>query len=442
MRRELLNTSMGRGFLTLWKKSPYCNGLCYSALAIFSGGLPKPLRTKPGFPEVPNRTVVFLTNPSIRPEGSGKRGGNSAIREGIDDLYEIILKEVYITTIYLISDHGKLSKNNELFEFIDSTGKSCKIFPHSINSFVISGIVTITGAAMRLLMKHTINTVFINRNGKYNGKLEFDAAKNIFLRKRQFLLSGDEDVSLSLVKSIVTAKIKNQLCFVQRIKRKNHNEEAFRQAIGSLKSALENTADCKNINVLRGYEGIAAKNYFSVFRYNIIPEWAQFPRRSMHPPLSNVNAVLSFLYTLLMYRVETAIEAAGLDPMLGFMHAAEYGKKALVFDLMEEFRTPVADTLCCSLFNLGILSEDDFETAEDDMLETGKGGEGAEIPIYLTQSGLTKTVAAFEKKIGNLLYYQPLKTEIPFYDIIHEQVRHFKGVIQGGETEYQGYVYK
>jgi CRISPR-associated protein Cas1 len=388
-----------------------------------------------------------LTNIAwIRPEGSRKGNGKSAIREGIvtfnDEYRTIVVEEVYITTIYLISDHGKLSKNNEIFEFIDTTGKSCKIFPHSIESFVISGIVTITGAAMRLLMKHSINTVFVSRNGKYNGKLEFGAAKNVFLRKRQFFLSGNEDASLSLAKSIVTAKIKNQLCFVQRIKRKNNNDEEFRQAINSLKTALENAAGCKNADALRGHEGIAAKNYFSVFRYNLIPEWARFPRRSMHPPLSNVNAVLSFLYTLLMYRVETAIEAVGLDPAPGFMHAAEYGKKALVFDLMEEFRTPAADTLCCSLFNLGTLSEDDFEMSDDDIPETGKEAADCEIPVLLTQDGLTKTIAAFEKKIGSLIYYQPLKAEIPFYDIINEQVRHFKRVIQGEEAEYRGYVYK
>ncbi|MHC6204242.1 CRISPR-associated endonuclease Cas1 [Breznakiellaceae bacterium SP9] len=69
--------------------------------------------------------------------------------------------------------------------------------------------------------------------------------------------------------------------------------------------------------------------------HNLISEWASFPNRSRNPPLTNVNAVLSFLYTLLMYRLETAIELAGLDPMAGFFHAIEYGKNSLVFDLME-----------------------------------------------------------------------------------------------------------
>jgi CRISPR-associated protein Cas1 len=124
------------------------------------------------------------------------------------------------------------------------------------------------------------------------------------------------------------------------------------------------------------------------------------------------------------------------------MHAAEYGKKALVFDLMEEFRTPAVDTLCCSLFNLGMLSEDDFETADEDMPETDKNTEDAKIPIQITQSGLSKTTAGFEKKMENMVYYQPLKAEMPFYDIISEQARHFKRALLGEEMEYQGYVYK
>jgi CRISPR-associated protein Cas1 len=308
--------------------------------------------------------------------------------------------------------------------------------------FVISGMVTITGAAIRLLMKHNINTVFSGGNGKYNGKLEFDVTGNIILKRRQYLLTENEDFSLNIAKSIIRSKIKNELSFVQRIKRKN-DEEGFKQTIGSLKTAIENIQDCKSKDILRGYEGIAAKNYYSVFRHNLIPPWALFPRRSMNPPLTNVNAVLSFLYTLLMYRVEIAIQAVGLDTMLGFMHSIEYGKTALVFDLMEEFRTPIADTLCCSLFNLGMLSEDDFELVMDeDFPETGTDRKNSEFPVWLTQKGLAKTISGFEKKVSSILYYQPLKAEIPLNNIIIEQVKHFKRVLLGEEHEYRGYIYK
>jgi CRISPR-associated protein Cas1 len=291
-------------------------------------------------------------------------------------------------------------------------------------------------------MKHNINTIFVNKNGKYGGKLEFSANKNIFLKKRQYKLSDTENTRLPLAKSIVKAKIRNELSFVQRIKRTRNNEEDFGRVIASLKTALEKVDACENSDVLRGHEGIAAKNYFSVLRYNLIPEWARFPRRSMHPPLSNVNAVLSFLYTLLMYRVEAAIEAVGLDPMPGFLHVAEYGKNALVFDLMEEFRTPVADTICCSLFNLNILAENDFDPADEDIPEAGTDRAYQEIPVFLAHEGIKKVISIFEKKIESTSYYQPLNAKTALNTIILEQVKCFKRVILGEETEYQGYKFK
>jgi CRISPR-associated protein Cas1 len=149
-----------------------------------------------------------------------------------------------------------------------------------------------------------------------------------------------------------------------------------------------------------------------------------------------------FLYTLLMYRVEAAIEAVGLDPMPGFLHAAEYGKKALVFDLMEEFRTPVADTIYCSLFNLNILAENDFDPADKDIPKARTDRAYPEIPVFLTHEGIKKVISIFEKKIESTSYYQPLNAEIALKTIILEQVKYFKRVILGEETEYQGYKYK
>jgi CRISPR-associated protein Cas1 len=303
---------------------------------------------------------------------------------------------------------------------------------------------------MQILMKHQINTLFVGINGKYNGKLVFAGTKNVLLRKKQYLISDDERLALPIAKSIVLAKIKNELNFVQRIKRKNNCEDEFEKNIRSLKMILARTETADTLDELRGHEGLAARNYYSVFRYNLIPEWADFPRRSRNPPRSNVNAVLSFLYTLLMYRIEIAIETAGLDSMAGFLHVSDYGKNALVFDLMEEFRTPIADTLCCSLFNLGTLSPDDFETvepemAEDDMFNTVEDTENSESSskaILLTKEGLKKVIAGFEKKIDTVLLYPPLEEKLSLNRIIIAQVKHLKRVILGEETVYRGYLYK
>ena len=345
--------------------------------------------------------------------------------------------------MYIISDHGKLNQSNETLEFTAADGTIRKLFPHKMDSLIIGGIVSISGRAFRLLIKHQINTLFISSNGKYNGKLIFNATKNVFLRKKQYILSDDGKYALPIAKSIVLAKAKNELTFMHRIKRKTDSETEFSRVIQSLKTLIEQIDTAETLDELRGYEGMAAKHYFSVFRHNLIPDWAQFPRRSKNPPQSNVNAVLSFLYTLLMYRIETAIEASGLDAMAGFLHASEYGKNALVFDLMEEFRTPIVDTLCCTLFNHNVLSPEFFHTVTsvDDTDADNSADDGGKA-ILLTNEGLKKVIPAFEKKMETLVYYPPLETQLSLDMIVIEQVKQFKRVILGDEKAYKGYLYK
>jgi len=348
-----------------------------------------------------------------------------------------------MSVVHIISDHGKLNQANETFVFTASDGTIRKIFPHKMDSLIIEGVVSISGRAFRLLAKHQINTLVVSSSGKYNGKLIFSSTKNVFLKKKQYALSDNENFALPIAQSIVLAKLKNELTFVQRIKRKNDTKDEFSEIIQSLKTLIERIENVETLEKLRGYEGIGAKQYFSVFRHNLSPDWAQFPRRSKNPPLTNVNAVLSFLYTLLMFRVETAIEAAGLDSIVGFLHAPEYGKSALVFDLMEEFRTPIVDTLCCALFNMGTLSPDDFCTVtdgEDDDMEIID--EQTKKPVLLTKDGLKKVIPAFEKKLETVVYYPPVASQLSWQMIIIEQVKHLKRVILGEETTYKGYVYK
>jgi len=348
-----------------------------------------------------------------------------------------------MSNVYIISDHGKLIQSNETLEFTSIDGTVRKLFPHKMDSLIIGGIVSISGRAFRLLIKHQINTLFISSNGKYNGKLIFNTTKNVFLRKKQYILSDDGKCALPIAKSIVLAKVRNELTFIHRIKRKTDSETEFSKVIQSLKTTIGQIDAAETIDELRGYEGIAAKQYFSVFRHNLIPDWAQFPRRSKNPPRSNVNAVLSFLYTLLMYRIETAIEVSGLDAMAGFLHAAEYGKNALVFDLTEEFRTPIADTLCCALFNHNVLSVELFRTVTDvDDTDTDNSANDEERTILLTNEGLKKVITAFEKKMEALVYYPPLETQLSLDMIIIEQVKQLKRVILGDEKAYKGYLYK
>ena len=159
-----------------------------------------------------------------------------------------------------------------------------------------------------------------------------------------------------------------------------------------------------------------------------------------------------------MYRVESAIESQGLDICAGNLHALNYGKSALVFDLMEEFRTPIADSICCNLFNMGTLKEEDFDfvnfSVDDsdypleqnnnipDTTVDSEDFEKAKKGVLLTKQGIKKVISAFESKLDSLIFYSPMNQKISYAKIIYEQVIHYKRVILGEEKEYRAYYFK
>lgn len=361
--------------------------------------------------------------------------------------------------VYILSDCGKLGKKDETLSFMQNDGTNTILFPFKTEHLVLMGNISISGDALRLLSKYKIPTSLLSSNGRFNGKLIFGDSKNVFLRQKQYRILDNRKQSLEIARSIVTGKIRNQISFMQRIKRKTGDTDSLiENSIIKIKQSLQNAENTGDIEKLRGYEGIAARLYFSVFGLNITPDWAEFKKRSKNPPRSNVNAVLSFLYSLLMSRVESAIESEGLDTCVGNLHALNYGRTALVFDLMEEFRSAIADSVCCALFNLGTLKEEDFEIKDfslentdfpiDEKSETENGEQERDETsienkgVLLTKPGLKKVIASFEEKMDSLILYQPTNQKISYTKIIYEQASHYKRVISGDETSYKAYSFK
>lgn len=356
-------------------------------------------------------------------------------------------------TVYIISEYGKLTKKEDALNFYGKDGTERKLFIHRLDRLIILGSVEITASALKLLMRHQIDTVFLNKNGKLNGKLEFQDGKNVFLRKRQYELLNNQEKMVSIVRAIVRGKIKNQISFMQRIARKN-NDPTLERTITDAHRNEKRLEESNSIDSIRGYEGYGSKLFFSVFKYNIIPEWAVFNGRTMHPPKDVVNAVMSFLYTLLNFRIDSFIVLEGLDPYVGYLHTIDYGKRALSFDLMEEYRTSICDTLTCSLFNLGVLKFTDFQYKEfthsnDDYpldvsdeskleIETSENIKG----VLLTEEGLKKVANAFEEKMNTEIFYPPLGKRLSYQNVMIEQIRHYKRVLMDQEADYKPFVIK
>ncbi len=335
-----------------------------------------------------------------------------------------------MTDLHIISKRGKITKTDEHLLFRDIEGNETRILPSKINQILLYENISITGEAFNILAKNKIPLSIKTYSGIDNIHFQYEDSKNVFLRQNQYRIVDNQEMSLKIAKSIVSGKIKNQLTFIQRIKRTDFSSEEQQEevlfAVNELKLNLAKVKKCKSLDTLRGIEGLSSRLYFSVFGLHIKPSWAEFKNRSKNPPKSNVNAVLSFLYTLLEQEVSFAIQTKGLDVMFGTLHDLSYGRNSLSCDLMEEFRTPIADTLCCYLFNDSILNEDDFEQRE--------GG------VYLIKSGVKKVVCAFEEKLEKSINYG--EKYLTYRELIFNQIEKYKKMIINEEDDYVPFKFK
>ena len=359
-----------------------------------------------------------------------------------------------MSTIYIVSDYGKLVKFGDVLQLKKGDDIYKTIFPFKTEQLVLIGNIEITSPALRFLMFHNIDAIFLGNNGKFNGKITFQdgKSKNVFLRQKQYKLLEDKWFCLKIAKSIVSAKLQNQYSFMQRIKRKKEYDPAITKNIDNIRSIMDSVENSGSIDQLRGYEGMGAKHYFDSFRLSIDSSWAKFNGRSKRPPKDNVNAILSLLYTLILFRVDAAVEAAGLDNYVGYFHTLDYGRRTLSLDLLEEYRTPIADTLTAALFNLNILEKSDFQEivfskdneenhiyideegsteADKEIIINGERG------VLLTKAGIRKVLEQLERKLDTSFYYIPLEKNIMYRDLFFEQAKQFKRVVNGEESCYK-----
>lgn len=332
-----------------------------------------------------------------------------------------------MSVVYIISEYGKLSASGENFLFRDRNGTESKIMLEDTKLLVMNSHVSLTGECLHLLAKKQMPVYLIQSGSSSNISLDFGGGKNGFLRQKQYQILSDGKKSLEIAKAIVAGKIRNEIAFLERLKRNGSQVEKSNQKIGKpiedsvkkIKSYLKKSQKCRNKEQLRGTEGAAAKEYFGLFGFNILPEWAEFKKRSMRPPETNVNATLSFLYSILTCRVQNALEACRLDTMCSNLHEMTYGKNSLAFDMVEEFRTPVCETLCCSLFNHGVLKPEDFESRDEG--------------VFMTKSGSEKVVRAFEVKMESEIKSPETGENLTYEKLIFEQAILYKRFVAEGE---------
>jgi len=237
---------------------------------------------------------------------------------------------------------------------------------HTLDGVVCFGQVSMSPALMAHLAEHDVCVSFLSETGRFLAKVQGPVHGNVLLRRRQYRLADDPAGAADIARAVLAGKIGNCRSVLRRSARDRPDRpeaESLGCAADGLSGLLGQLEQAPTLDTLRGLEGDAARLYFGAFDGLILAgdEALRFNGRNRRPPLDPVNCLLSFLYTLLVHDVRSALESVGLDPQVGFLHRDRPGRPSLALDLMEEFRPVLADRLALTLLNKGMLKARDFK---------------------------------------------------------------------------------
>jgi len=274
-----------------------------------------------------------------------------------------------LNTLYVTTQGAYLSREGETVLVRVEKETRLQLPIHTLSGIVCFGQVSCSPFLLGLCAENGVGVSFLTENGRFLARVQGAVSGNVLLRRQQYRWADDETRSANLARSFLIGKIANSRTVLQRALR-DHGEKAGAEALEGaslrLRFSAEQLSTASSLDVLRGIEGDAAGIYFGVFNHLITSqkEEFQFHERSRRPPLDKVNCLLSFVYTLLMHDIRSALESVGLDPAVGFLHRDRPGRASLALDLMEEFRPVLADRLALSLINLGVMRKNGFQQAE------------------------------------------------------------------------------
>jgi CRISPR-associated protein Cas1 len=277
-----------------------------------------------------------------------------------------------LNTLYVTLD-GAYVRKDGLNVVVELDGvEKMRVPMHLLGSVAVFGRVSLSPALMGSLAEAGVVCAFFGMNGRFLARVEGPVSGNILLRREQYRRMDDPAGCVAMARSMVAAKALNQRGVLQRATR-DHGagwaedvQAAVAAAVARMQDIARRAAHETDLDRLRGHEGEAAALYFGVFAGLVRAEAGiVFRGRSRRPPLDPVNALLSFVYTLLVHDCRGALEGVGLDPAAGFLHRMRPGRPSLALDLMEELRANLADRLVLSLLNRRELGMGDFRVMEN-----------------------------------------------------------------------------
>lgn len=276
-----------------------------------------------------------------------------------------------LNTLFVTTQGSYLAKKGDTVLVNVEQETRLRVPIHTLGSIVCFGNVACSLFLMGLCGENNVHLSFLTENGRFLARVHGPVNGNVLLRKEQYRRSDSLEDSAEIARAIVLAKIANCRVVLQRALRDRTDnnpdaESAIASAVNELSYPLEELRRPAPLDSVRGTEGIAANTYFSAFDHLITAnkDAFYFKDRNRRPPMDNVNALLSFAYTLLVHDISSALEAVGLDPAVGFLHRDRPGRPSLALDMMEEFRPYLADRFVLSLVNRRQVKPSGFRKTE------------------------------------------------------------------------------
>jgi len=305
---------------------------------------------------------------------------------------------------------------------------------HTIGGIVCFGNVSCSPFLMGFCAENGVGISFLSERGRFLARVQGPVSGNVLLRREQYRRADDPQASAYVARAILTGKIANSRTVLQRALR-DHADKMAADEVSFVVKRLGNYLDLLNqdqmLDALRGCEGDAAHLYFSVFDHLIVAqkEAFSFQERNRRPPLDNVNCLLSFLYTLLVHDIRSALESVGLDPAVGFLHRDRPGRPSLALDLMEEFRPFLADRLVLSLINLRQVQERGFE----------KSDSGA---VLMNDETRKKVLVAYQERKQEEIVHPFLDEKVTIGLLFHTQALLLARYLRGDIDGYPPFIWK
>ncbi|GMV49237.1 MAG: CRISPR-associated protein Cas1 [Nitrospira sp. OLB3] len=334
-----------------------------------------------------------------------------------------LLNTLYITTegAYVRVDHDTLKIEVE-------KETKLQVPLHHIGGVVCFGDVMMSPTAMARCAEDGRFVVLLDRNGQFKARVEGPVSGNVLLRCAQHAAMSNAEQTFAIARNIVAGKIQNTRQVVLRGAREADDAAdaaSLKTTAETLGNALGRLPSCDDLDVLRGIEGESARAYFGTFDRMVKQDRPTFTLdgRNRRPPRDPVNALLSFLYALLMNDCVAALEGVGLDPQMGFLHALRPGRAALALDLMEELRSPFADRLALTLINRRQVTADQFHARP--------GG-----AVHLEDAARKAVIVAYQKRKQEEIAHPVLDQKMPLGLVPHVQARLLARVLRGDLEAY------